>query len=271
VTEDNLKSAAVLDHQNELNEALAWSKNRYRQIFLGVDWGGGGVKEVSRTVVAVIGIRPGGKYETPYIEEFLASSEGHEQAARVLDLFSMFGATHIGHDYGGAGQNREDLLIQFGFPIDRLVPLAYVRATAQPMITTRSADGHGSRSYYAYDKTRSLLTLAEMIKTRLITFPQYQSCEALLKQFLALQNETTTPKRGGAFNLVTTPPDTPDDVPQAINFGLGAAYRVMDEYPNLAVAHQSTLSKVNLRIATPQSPVQQVYSDFAASDLGYRV
>lgn len=234
VTQDELKAACCLSHHNRLAEAVKIVRTQYLQLIMGIDWGGGGEEETSYTTVAIVGARANGKYDTLYLERMSMLSGDFEEARRVAELFKMFGCHYLAHDYTGAGRERETILLQAGFPEDRVLPFSYVRATSKPIISYHPSE-HGSRTYYSLDKTRSLLLMCAQIRLGLCFFPEYDSVKSEIADILHLVKETHEFKDLSPITVVTRQPKQSDDIAHAVNFALCGHYQTQQRYPDLSV------------------------------------
>jgi hypothetical protein len=164
----------------------------------------------------------------------------HAREAKLAIGFAhRFKCQHIVHDWGGAGQVRETIIVQSGYPLERVLPIAYVRFGATSAIMQYKPGTKGMpRSHYQVDKTRSLLTTIHMIKTQWIRFfkDDFVSKEdqGLLRDFLALVDEIVDSRQGRNLYTIIRDPTRPDDFAQAVNIGCCALWKTTERWPNIA-------------------------------------
>ena len=154
---------------------------------------------MSFTVLALLGFRHDGVIDVLWGRRLLNPHEHIKEAKEILNYFQLFSPTFIAHDYTGAGILRETFLIQAGVPIDRILPIQYVRSATHSLMTFHLATPQHQRTWYSLDKTRSLIYVTSSIKLKLIRFFQYDyksdDVPGLLHDFLALIDE----KKPGTF------------------------------------------------------------------------
>lgn len=251
VTLTDLKRAASLPWRNRREEALRHLKT-YRRRIIAVDWGGGGGRvgnsskdsdkrlRTSYTSIAVLGLRGDGKIDVIYGHRSLRTHDFDYEAQLVMDLYGKFKCSHIVHDYGGAGANREHLILSAGFPLERIVPIAYHPTGKKNIMLPHEATDDHPRFYYSVDKARSLGVTCECIKYGVLRFFQYdyESSEdpGLLHDFLALQEEKIDSRSATDVFVVVRNPNMPDDFAQAVNIGCCALWQMSGEWPDLASA-----------------------------------
>ena len=99
----------------------------------------------------------------------------------------MFRPEYIAHDFTGAGNVRESMLIGMGIPEDRLIPFTYVYSPNKDIISySDDNENSGTRKAYSMDKPRSIVVTCTMIKAGKITLPNYQDCKHLTDDLLNL-------------------------------------------------------------------------------------
>ena len=78
----------------------------------------------------------------------------------------------VAHDYGGAGDVRESILVKAGWPIQKVCPFTYLSmAPDKPIVHYNDPGATGARKFWGLDKARSLLLLCELIRAGYIIFP----------------------------------------------------------------------------------------------------
>jgi hypothetical protein len=236
VTITDLKRAAQL-HPNVLDQASGVAMN-YPKRIIAVDWGGGGEDGVSYTSIAVMGMSPDGGIDVIYGRRSLTPYDHEGEARLVLDLVNRFHATHIAHDYTGAGALRETFIVQAGFPLSKIVPIHYTRAGREAIMLYKPSTPNHPRPYYTIDKARSLVLVCNQIKTQRIRFFGYDYKNpdepGLLHDFLALMEEKIDRKIGGDVYTITRSPKKTDDFAQAVNIGACTLWHHTKSWPDIA-------------------------------------
>lgn len=237
ITLHDIKQASVL-HRNEWRTALDHVGD-YAVISVGVDWGGGGEDGISTTTIVVAGINvKTGKTDCIYTERVNSGFDTVLEAKRCLEIFQAFRANIFCHDYGGAGAVRETLMMQTGLPMDRLIPFMYVRAPHKKMVELKRPGGYNQRIYYTMDKTRSLLFLAQAIKSQVVLLPEFSSAQAITRDLLALIEERMESRGKADIFLITRSAKQTDDFAHALNYACVGLWHTQNRYPDLSRASQ---------------------------------
>jgi hypothetical protein len=244
VSETELRNASILDWENNENNPdpkIMENLRHYRQRILAVDWGGGGEAGVSFTSIAVLGLRPGdNKIDVLWGKRLKTPNDHMREAREVIHWVRQFGVDIIAHDYTGAGIVRETILVQAGFPAERIMPVQYVRAASRNLITSVAPTPLHQRQHYRLDKTRSLLYTCQAIKLGLLRFFKYdykdQDNPGLIADFLALVEEKTESRLAGDIYTITRNPMFSDDFAQAVNIGASAMWHSNNIWPDFARA-----------------------------------
>lgn len=221
VTQTDLLKAATL-HPNVKEEALK-HVNEYVMRVLACDWGGGGKDETSYTVYAVLGLLPDGKIDVIYGERSYNPFDHVGEAQIAINLVDQFQCRLLAHDYDGSGSLRETLILQRGFPLNRIVPIAYIGpCRGAPMRHVAATDRH-PRNHYQVDKTRALLLVCHQLKTQQLRFFKYDFIDpdrpGLLHDFLALIEEKINSRAGSDVYTIQRNPERTDDFAQAVTYG----------------------------------------------------
>lgn len=249
VTEQKLRESSKLPWKMDLHQALA-NRSRYDRVMVGVDWGGGAGGTVRRkrgqlvveggspsfTVFAAVGFKAGSIHpELLYAERLSSDLPPDEEVKRIAELYNLFDAYIIAHDYGGAGFIRETMLIQASLPQNRIMPVIYVHAPNQPLINYQPPGGDKARHYYKVDKTRSLALLCAAINADMVQLPEWdEHSELLYKEFLALVEERMDRPNGADIYRITRNPSKSDDFVHALNFACAAQWHTSEQYPDMA-------------------------------------
>lgn len=254
---------AQSEYVNTLEHAL-----RRRQIMdlviIGIDWGGGGEESSSYTAMCVLGLRPGSDVlEVIYGAKFNRNVPPVEQTQKILQLIQAFKPTFLAHDYGGAGADKEAMLIQAGFPLEKIAPFTYVTSSAKPIIYY-NPPSIGYRHSYNLDKMRSIVVLTHMIRAKKIIFPTWETMQvcdtepgeaSLLRDFLYINLERVERPRGADVMQITKTPKMSDDFVHAVNYASSCAWYVKQCYPNIAEAQAMRMSQDTIEQINPVSPL----------------
>jgi hypothetical protein len=234
ISETELRAACNPQRANDLATATRLADS-YVDRVVAVDWGGGGVTQISRTVITALGLRPDGRIDVVFAHRFRAANDFAAETAGILALMQAFQAAYVVHDFGGQGVAREELLVQTGIPLANLIPVAYVAQSAKtlmrhvpvnPMLKTRA--------HYQVNKTRSLLQTCELIRHKQLEF---YACDyvnrdspGLIFDFLSLVENVIEGTRGMDTYMIvregrgSRKGGKPDDFAQAVNIGCCALF-----------------------------------------------
>lgn len=251
VTLTDIRNASVLN-KNVLNIALQFV-SKYAQRVLAVDWSGGGEDGLSTTTYALVGRNVhNGKIECFYTARLNAALGHYEEAKQLLELFKMFNCHIFAHDFGGAGTIRETVMVQAGLPIDRIMPLVYVRASVKKMVEyRRPIEGSGERPYYSLDKARSLVLQATALKVGHILLPEYESSKDITHDLLALMEDRRDVPSGADIFLIRRNAKLVDDFAHALNYGCIAIWHAFQCYPDLSKLVAIKLTPQQMNFANP--------------------
>lgn len=251
ITESDLRKASNLPVRMDYNSARKLITG-YGMIGLGVDWGGRGEDELSRTKAAVMGMRPDGRCDCLYAEDMSNLTDPGEEVARTLQLFHDFNCKILAHDAAGTAGMRDVLMNHARFPRKNIMPMSYVSAWSKEVISYHEANDRLKWPHYSVDKTRSLLLTIECIKHGFIFFPQWESMDGFLKDFLALIEEKVDTRRGADTYLVRRAKGLCDDFSHAVNFAMMALFHTSGKFPDLvntmavfSAAYMQTLEELN--------------------------
>ncbi len=262
ITQSELQQLCSED-DNTLENAINKSKSfSFRAI--GIDWGGGGDETQSYTAIALGGLFPGQEViEVVYAVKLNRNMPSWEQAEYILDLVKKFNPNFIAHDYGGAGCDKETILIQAGFPLDKVAPFTYTVSSAKPIISYNPPIS-GYRCSYSLDKMRSIVVLVHMMKARKIRFPSWESMTevdtgvgtiSLLEDFLYINAERIERPRGSDVIQITKTPRKSDDFVHAVNYLCSCVWYSHQRYPNIAEAANMQLTAEDVAALHPLSPM----------------
>ncbi len=238
VTLGELENAADLPWTRNTDDAKKHIHDGYIYRVLSCDWGGGGEDEVSYTKMAVLGILPNGKIHVLWGMQSLTPHDHVREARLAIAALHQFECHALVHDYTGAGSLRETLITHAGWPISRIIPVAYQRAAAGNIMTFHEQTAQHPRDYWIVDKSRSLQLTCEYIKTKWLRFFKFDYEDAdnpgLVCDFLALVDEKTESRTGRDLYTIIRDPTLSDDFAQAVNIGCCALWQ-MTKWPDLSL------------------------------------
>lgn len=252
----DLTQISLSQHPNSMQHGLLRAK-RMNFLAVGIDWTGGGVESKSYTALVVAGVRPGqDTVEVVYATRFKQAMSPNEETVLVLDIIKRFQPDLIAHDYGGAGNLREVMMVQAGVPQKRIVPYTY-SMTANKQVIYFNPGGHGTRSSYTIDKPRSLVTLCAMMRAKKVLLPSWGGEgfeENPFLDFFNLGEEVQERPRGSDVILVTKSAESSDDVCHALNYAASSIWYHQQRYPDLAEAMQIKLTQEEINSIAPKVP-----------------
>lgn len=271
VTLSDLKAAASLPWENKPDNPSEVLKhlNDYSIRCLSVDWGGGGEKEISFTTMAVLGWKAG-KIDVIWGKRSLIPHDHIGEAQDCLRIYNLFKCHFLTHDYTGAGSLRETFINHAGVPIDKLMPISYVRTAHHDIIKFHPATKQHPRDFHMLDKARSLQLTCNAIKLQIIRFFKYDYKNAdspgLLHDFLALiENKVDTAHAGDVYTIIRNPMFS-DDFAQAVNIGACALWYSTKSFPDLAAYAKMKLTAAQIKIAAP--PKDMTWSSEKSHSMG---
>lgn len=241
VTETDLRRASDLPWANNPNNPdpqMMKLLRHYKMRIMAVDWGGGGEEGVSFTACSLLGITPDNKIHVLWGKRLLTPSDHLREAQEIIHWVNHFGCELVAHDYTGAGTVRETVLVQAGYPLERIMPIEYCRAAVSKLLRFIPASPLHDRDHYRLDKTRSLLYTCQAIKLKMVRFFQYDKIDqdrpGLISDFLALVEEKTPSRLSGDIYTITRNDMLSDDFAQSVNIGCAALWHTNDCWPNFA-------------------------------------
>ena len=92
------------------------------------------------------------------------------------------------HDYTGAGSLRETFLVQAGVPLNRIMPIAYVRSASHNIMNPVAATPVHPRDHYQADKTSKDEQKIQRLENGTYPIEVACSCGALVRCFANLDN-----------------------------------------------------------------------------------
>lgn len=241
LSETDMKAACRLPYNNNLpgpDPKIKEALTKYTHRMLAVDWGGGGETEVSFTVLSLLGFKRNGQIDVLWGKRLLLGCDHLKEAAECIKWFNLFKCHSIAHDYTGAGDVRETVLIQAGLNPQKIFGVRLARTGNQDLMLYHPPTTHNHHAFYTLDKARSLTYTANAIKLGQISFFQWdfraQDNPGLVSDFLALvENKTETRLAGDVYTIVRNPMLS-DDFAQATNIGCSMLWQMHEAWPNFA-------------------------------------
>jgi len=159
----------------------------------------------------------------------------------------------VAHDYGGAGNLREVMLLHAGVPVKKMIPFTYVFSSDKHIIYFHK-QGQGSRSSYSIDKPRSLITLCTMMKAGKVRTTEWESSKTCLSDFLNLVEEREERPKGSDIVLITKVASSTDDICHALNYACSSIWYSQQRYPNVAEAMRFQMTSEEVAAISPPDP-----------------
>lgn len=255
LTQTELQAAACL-HPNEEDIAMQ-TIGRYDLRILSIDWGGSSEDSLSFTAYAVVCWKTDGSgIDVIYGFRSLTPNDHQREARIAIDIVKKFRCHYIAHDYGGAGQFREKYIVDAGWPVDRLIPIQYVRAGTQGMMRFLPASDLHPRNRYSLDKSRSLVLTCHAVKNKHIRFFAWddrgEDDRGLISDFLALVEEKTDSRTGSDMYTIIRKQNQSDDWAHAVNLGACSLWHTRQAWPDVAALDKYMPSEEFLRAAEPE-------------------
>lgn len=262
VTKDELRAAACLDIENDPSDPRRVYRQvenyirGYKDLAIGVDWGGGGVDRVSLTKVAIAGLRSDHRIDVIFGAAFVNPQEHIREALQLKFLMNLFDIKIMCHDYSGAGHVRESILTQTGvLQVNQTMPMEYVRAKAT--IYYVPAGPTHQRDHWRIDKTQTLLYTCNAIRLGLIRFFKFDWAgdddPGLICDFLSLAEDRASTQSVGNVFLINCAHGKSDDFAQAVNMATIGLWHRNSAWPDFSLAIDAKLSDDMINVAGNRS------------------
>lgn len=257
VSESELKQAASLPWQNNPdrpNGEIKKRLNQYAHKTLAIDWGGGGEKGTSFTALAVLGQTADGKIDVLWGKRLMLGCDRIREAKEIREWYTFFKCEYIAHDFTGAGEVAEAVLIQAGLQPKRIFGIRLQRSGYQDIMVFHEPTSFNHHTFHTLDKARSLNYTCTAIRLGRVRFFQWDRLAkdqiGLIGDFLALTEANTELRLGGTLYTIVRDPMWPDDWAQAVNLGTCLIWQLSDSWPNFAkLAGIKKLSQAQLHAA----------------------
>ena len=256
VSEPELRAASTLPWENHPQEPAPELLNllgQYQYRVLAVDWGGGGKKlsvsgeQISKTTLALLGWLPTGRIHVLWGCRLNTPHDHLLEAEQCLQFFRQFRCHFLAHDYTGAGSLRETFLTQVRVPLERIVPIAYVRAASSAIMSFVPPTELHPRRHYTVDKTRSLLLTCTVIRLGRLNFFKYdyrsKDDPGLIRDFLGLVEEKIPTRHASDIYTISRHDRLSDDFAQAVNIGCCTLWYHTRQWPEVTMRPGYELSE----------------------------
>ncbi|GIW58957.1 MAG: hypothetical protein KatS3mg087_0023 [Patescibacteria group bacterium] len=204
---NDLQKCAVLPDRNNESEIMPYIVNSRVRVF-GIDWGGGGEGKNNYTTISLVCLGYDGLIYVPWGTVLYTPHDHVAEAKEIIRYCDKFNVNFVAHDFTGAGSLRETILVQSGFPRERIIPFHYVSFASAKGVTTKyvPSSEDNPRARYHLDSSRAFQFLAGAIKFGKIKFFKYdyvnESNPGLLHHFLALREEVNFPAGLKRYRIV---------------------------------------------------------------------
>ena len=234
LSEAELRDTCDPKTRNDLQAAIAQCKKATMTV-MGVDWSGFGENGLSTTVCVIAATFPGeDAVRVLYVERLAMGADAEADARYLRSIFNAANLQFFAHDFSGAGTIREALMSQMGMNSKKFIPFDIVNAPVRKKIIAFHKPADGGRSCYNIDKTRSLMVMFQMIKTKKIIFPNWDDSKTVISDLLNIMQESRSNPRGSDFMIMDKVPGTMDDCAHAVNFACSTIWHSSGRYPNMA-------------------------------------
>jgi len=206
---------------------------------MGIDWGGGGLKGISKTAFAFAGLRSDGVIEVFSGFRSQTPNNFNLEANRARDIAYTYGCRFSAMDFHGPGNRlRWDKLLETGFPKSMTMPISYTRV-GNGAVARLVPEDRKERipAHIQLNKARSFLMLSQLIRSGRIRFFRYdyknKEYPGLLHDFTALAEDRVKMKqKGEIYTVIHVPAIGPDDFADAVNYVVCGLYQRHGSWPD---------------------------------------
>ena len=240
ISVSDLRNVAILPPRNDLQTHIKDIGNhKYVSWGMGIDWGGGGVSGISKTAIAIGGLRSDGVIEVFTGFRSQTPNDFNLEANRVKDLFLTYRCQFVSMDFHGPGNRlRYDKLLETNIPQNVVMPISYTRVGNGGM-SQIVPENFKERipKHIQLNKARSFLTISQLIRAGRIRFFQYdyvnKEYPGLLYDFTALVEDRVKQKQfGEIYTIIHDSTVGPDDFANAVNYLISAIYTLAKKWPD---------------------------------------
>jgi len=236
----DLRHASVLGPREDLESHLkAIRSGRYIDWGMGIDWGGGGINGISKTVFAFAGLRSDRVIEIFSGFRSQTPNNFNLEASRAKDIALTYRCQFMAMDFHGPGNRlRWDKMLEIGIPKNMTIPIAYTRVGNGAVAKTVPEDRKERiPRHVQLNKARSFLTISQLIRSGRIRFFQYdyksKEFPGLLNDFTSLAEDRVKLKQAGeVYTIVHVPTIGPDDFADAVNYVVCALFTRAGKWPD---------------------------------------
>lgn len=232
ITTQDLKNMCVLPETPETLRQIAGSQNhRYKYTVSGCDWGGSDYNpatktKVSYTVHVILGICWDGSIEILHIRQY-SGMDYRSISNQICDDHKAYNCVGIASDFGvGAAYNmllRENPIIR----PERHFIFGYVGP--QSALIKAPSSGPGWFNQYSLNRTESITSLYQAIKSRRIRCYAWELAQERLSELLNLYRVPTETVGGNSGFRYQRHGSKADDTLHAINFAFCLARIILNE------------------------------------------
>lgn len=232
ITTQDLKNMCVLPETPETLRQIAGSQNhRYKYTVSGCDWGGSDYNpatktKVSYTVHVILGICWDGSIEILHIRQY-SGMDYRSISNQICDDHKAYNCVGIASDFGvGAAYNmllRENPIIR----PERHFIFGYVGP--QAALIKAPSGGLGWFNQYSLNRTESITSLYQAIKSRRIRCYAWELAQERLSELLNLYRVPTETVGGNSGFRYQRHGSKADDTLHAINFAFCLARIILNE------------------------------------------
>ena len=258
ITLTDLKQACFLPTDiHKIQEAADFVKARlkdgiYVDVVMGVDWGGGGAKELSFTTIAIAALRYDGKIDIPFGYRSLTPHNHEKETAVIITMKKMFQCSKIVHDANNAGRERETILTMSGLHEGMFCRMYYHRLGRGAIVKwTPGNINLQEKPGYILDKTRCVLWLISFIKNGYVRFFKYDSVSggklSLIDDFLSLVEDKHSTFTSDVYTIIrSAQSQQPDDFVHSCCYAVHYfyAHQMKGKYPKIQYLANSNVTEL---------------------------
>ena len=228
----DLQKCCTLDlpDMNAINKRI--KKIGYDMIFTGIDWGGYGKENISRTAEMTFGVKPidtGLRIDCLHYEIFSVAMSDHEIIETICNTINNLKIEPrkkiVMHDLGAGQIYGEDLMRNLGIPSTNIVGTELFLDPEKDVIIPMEPSEQRPRPYYRINKTKSSMLFAKAIRHQKTNFDQWERFQKPAEDLISIELEESKHSNSQILRVVRTAHKS-DDLFQAGNQALqGILYR----------------------------------------------
>lgn len=236
----DIRKVALLPPREEFDTHIrAIQSGRYVDWGMGIDWGGGGIKGISKTAFAFAGLRSDGVIEVFSGFRSQTPNNFNLEANRARDIAYSYKCRFMAMDFHGPGNRlRWDKLLETGVPKNMTMPVSYTRV-GNGAVARSVPEDRKERipAHVQLNKARSFLTISQLIRSGRIRFFRYdyksKEFPGLLNDFTSLAEDRVKLKQAGeVYTIIHVPAIGPDDFADAVNYVICGLFTRAGSWPD---------------------------------------